>query len=160
MLCHVVEVRIVEHSLGRNAANVQACASQCVLLLNTDGLHSELRCLDGGDVATRARTNDDNVRFYKKRKKPGICYSSYHEKHTSAQTEWKQTVAQAGEWRTGTALTSRPYLKQCPYIDQLLRFILYFSRYLLGGITPFPSNGCNTSNKFLISGRPLPVGLS
>jgi len=70
MLGLVVEVGVVQHSLGGDASNVQTCSSEGSSLLNTGGLENtsnpgspanfgeadletELGSLNGGHVSTR-----------------------------------------------------------------------------------------------------------
>jgi hypothetical protein len=83
----VVDVRVVQHGLRRDTANVQAGATKSTTLLNTGNLkayvmvskrtffnsseqrlanaHLEARLssLDGSRITTRTSTNDDNVIF-------------------------------------------------------------------------------------------------
>lgn len=61
MLGLVVEVRVVQHGLGRDATDVEAGTSESATLLDTGGLETELSGLDGGDVATRTTADDDDI---------------------------------------------------------------------------------------------------
>lgn len=61
MLGLVVEVRVVQHGLGRDASDVEAGTSESATLLNTGGLETELGSLDGSDVATGATADDDDI---------------------------------------------------------------------------------------------------
>lgn len=47
----MVLMRDVEKGLGRNAAYIKTGSSKCTSLLDTDGIESELRCLDCSHVA-------------------------------------------------------------------------------------------------------------
>lgn len=51
---------ILEQCLGGDAANVEADTSPILLFYNSN-LFPELRGADGGNVATGARTEDNNV---------------------------------------------------------------------------------------------------
>ncbi|MCY1222852.1 hypothetical protein D9M72_349590 [compost metagenome] len=65
----MVLVGAVQQRLRRNATDVQAGAAQCglavlaLVLLDAGGLQAELSSLDGGDIATGARTNHYHVEF-------------------------------------------------------------------------------------------------
>jgi hypothetical protein len=60
-VAHLVEdVGHAQHRLGRDAGDVEAAPADDVLL-DDGGLHAELGGADGGDVATRARADDDAV---------------------------------------------------------------------------------------------------
>ena len=59
----------VQQRLGRNATDVQAGAAEsdlavaALVLLDAGSLQAELRCFDGGYIATRAGTDDYHVEF-------------------------------------------------------------------------------------------------
>lgn len=52
MLGLVVDVRVVQHGLGRDTSDVQAGTPEGSSLFDADGLVTELSGLDGGDVSS------------------------------------------------------------------------------------------------------------
>jgi hypothetical protein len=48
----VVDVRVVQHGLGRDTSHVQAGTPEGSSLFDADGLVTELSGLDGGDVSS------------------------------------------------------------------------------------------------------------
>ena len=58
---HVVEVRVLQERLGRNAADVQASAAERLALFDADGLEAKLRGLDGSDVAAWTAADDGQI---------------------------------------------------------------------------------------------------
>lgn len=61
VLSLVVEVRVVQHGLGRDASDVEAGTSKRATLLDTGGLETELSSLDGGDITTGTTADDDDI---------------------------------------------------------------------------------------------------
>lgn len=61
---HVIVVRIVQQRFGWNAANVQACSTQCRILLDTYCFHAQLSSFYGSYVSTRTRANDHDICVY------------------------------------------------------------------------------------------------
>lgn len=57
----VVDMRVVEQRLGRNATHIQAGATESATVLNTRSTQAELRSLDRRDIAARTATDDDHV---------------------------------------------------------------------------------------------------
>ena len=57
----VSKLRVLEKRLGRDAAHVQADTAPVLLLDDRDGL-AKLGSADGGNVATRTRTKDDDIK--------------------------------------------------------------------------------------------------
>lgn len=59
----VVHLRVVEQRLGGNAANVEAGSSERASLLDTTGLEAGLGSLDGGNVASGASSDDEDIKL-------------------------------------------------------------------------------------------------
>jgi hypothetical protein len=51
----------MQQGLGRNAADVEACAAKSRVLLDHGGLQAKLSRLDGADIAARSRSDDNDV---------------------------------------------------------------------------------------------------
>ena len=60
MVQQVIDLGRAQQRLGRDAAPVQADAAE-VLALHHRGLHAELRCADGGDIAAGSAAEHDEV---------------------------------------------------------------------------------------------------
>src|SRR5690606_6064916 len=56
------EFRRVEERLRRDAADVEAGAAQGQPFFDADGLQTELRCADRGDIAAGTGSNDGNIK--------------------------------------------------------------------------------------------------
>ena len=55
--------------LGGDAANVEAGATKRATLLDASSLETKLSGFDGGDIAARAATDDDDVVIFRSRSK-------------------------------------------------------------------------------------------
>ena len=49
--------------LRRNTTNVKASTTKCTTFLNASSFKAKLSCFNGGDITTRATTDDDNIIF-------------------------------------------------------------------------------------------------
>ena len=56
-------MRVVQEGLRWNAADVQAGATECVVLLDAVGIEAHLSCFDGGDVASWSTSDHYDVSF-------------------------------------------------------------------------------------------------
>ena len=61
MLGFVQHVCRVQQCLGRDAANVQACAAKCLAPFNNGSFQTELGATNSADIAARAGTDNDDV---------------------------------------------------------------------------------------------------
>ena len=61
MLCLMQHMRRIQQRLGRDAADVQAGATQRVATFDAGGLKAKLGTANGADIAAGAATDDDHV---------------------------------------------------------------------------------------------------
>ena len=61
MFSFMVHVGRMKESLGRDAANVEAGATKRATLLDASSLETKLSGFDGGNITTRAATDDNDV---------------------------------------------------------------------------------------------------
>src|SRR6266487_952587 len=53
-----------QERFARDAAHVQASATQFLVFFDESGFQAELACADCGDVATRAGADDNDIKFF------------------------------------------------------------------------------------------------